>query len=170
ATEFQPEDIVGSWKMEPVAGALGVGPASGDISWFSTNEDDITARACYFDDVYTFDVNGSYSYEMDGSTWVETWQEGVTADGCGTPVAPHDNSGSYTYEATATTIKLNGEGAFIGLAKAVNAGELSNAEIMLPSDVTYTVKRYSVTNDGKKFLTLEIQAGTAFWTYRLVSE
>jgi hypothetical protein len=30
--------IVGDWKINPDEGALGVGPARGDKSWFSTND------------------------------------------------------------------------------------------------------------------------------------
>ena len=45
------QTIEGTWKMSPVAGALGVGPAVGDIGWWSNSlEEATTIRACFFDD------------------------------------------------------------------------------------------------------------------------
>jgi len=45
----------------------------------------VTTRACFFDDVYTFVEDGTYSYDLGDQTWLETWQ-GVAEDGCGAPV------------------------------------------------------------------------------------
>jgi len=45
------QTIEGTWKMSPVAGALGVGPALGDVSWWANSEGDVATRACFFDDV-----------------------------------------------------------------------------------------------------------------------
>jgi len=170
---FTAADIVGSWKLAAEAGALGVGPSSGDVSWWSNSADDLTTRACTFDDVYTFVNDGSFTIQQDGSTWVEVWQ-GATADGCAAPVSPHNGSGTYTYQATATTVKVIGSGAFLGLAKAYNGGELA-ADVTAPGDITYTVTNYSVAGDGTKSLTIEVdisanQDATAFWTVRLVSQ
>ena len=33
--------ITGTWKIEPIAGALGVGPTQGDITWWSNSEADV---------------------------------------------------------------------------------------------------------------------------------
>jgi hypothetical protein len=83
--------LSGTWKMSPEAGALMVGPGLNDGSWWSNSAADVTTRACYFDDEYVFDANGSFSNVLGSETWIEAWQ-GVAADGCGTPVAPHDGS------------------------------------------------------------------------------
>ena len=48
--------LSGTWKLAPIAGALGVGPGPGDYSWWSNNEGDVTTRACLFDDEY-IDIN-----------------------------------------------------------------------------------------------------------------
>ena len=40
-----PPAIAGDWKLAPEAGALGVGPAKGDTSWFASSEAD-SDRAC----------------------------------------------------------------------------------------------------------------------------
>ena len=154
--------MAGSWVLAPEAGALKVGPAAGNGDWWSSSEEDVTTRACYFDDHYLFMTDGSFQNIMDGETWLEAWQ-GVESDQCGTPVAPHDgtNNATWEYDAANGTITLTGLGAYLGLPKAVNAGELPNVDV--PESVTYNV----TLEDG--FMTVFIEAGTGvFWTYKLV--
>lgn len=157
-------DLVGNWKLAPVAGATGVGPTQGDTGWWANDEASVTgARACMFDDVWTFDAAGNFSYQMDGSTFLEAWQ-GAAPDGCGTPVAPFDGTGTYTFTADATSITLNGEGAFIGLPKVNNAGEISNGAAV-QSSITYMVTEYT----AGAALTLDIEAGSGvWWRFKLV--
>ncbi len=56
---------------------------------------------------YVFNTDGSFQNVVGSETWVETWQ-GAAAEGCGTPVAPHDGSATatYTYDEAAGTITL----------------------------------------------------------------
>ena len=68
------ESLTGNWRLTREAGALAVGPASDDLSWWSNNEIDVWRRACLFDDLYSFDQSGVFSQEMNSETWVETWQ------------------------------------------------------------------------------------------------
>lgn len=157
--------IVGRWKIEPVGAALAVGPTAGSTEWWSNSGDDVTTRACFFDDVYTFAEDGSFSIDMGTQTWLETWQ-GVDAEGCGTPVAPHDGSGTFTYEYSGSTLKLIGTGAHVGLPKAVNAGELPN--VAVPGDVTYQVASLS-EEGGVKRLILHIETGSGvWWSFKLI--
>lgn len=159
--------IVGNWKMEPVEGALSVGPSAGSREWWFNTAGDVTARACFFDDTYTFAADGKFSIDMGTQTWLETWQ-GVGADGCGAPKAPHVTGSNFTYEYTGATLKLIGQGAHVALPKAVNAGELPN--VAVPNDVTYQVASLTETN-GVKRMTLHIQAGTGvWWTFKLISQ
>jgi PKD repeat protein len=151
-------DLNDTWKVAPEAGALAVGPTQGDGSWWSLSEADVTTRACFIDDKYTLNADGSFSIEMDGETWLEPWQ--ADAEICGAPVAPHDGSGSYTYDATATTLTLSGEGAFMGLPKANNAGELPNVDV--PTSITYTITEFVRDGSGKR-LVLDIECGTGLW-------
>jgi PKD repeat protein len=151
-------DLNDTWKVAPEAGALAVGPTQGDGSWWSLSEADVTTRACFIDDKYTLNADGSFSIEMDGETWLEPWQ--ADAEICGAPVAPHDGSGSYTYDATATTLTLSGEGAFMGLPKANNAGELPNVDV--PTSITYTITEF-VRDGSSKRLVLDIECGTGLW-------
>lgn len=158
--------IVGNWKMEPVEGALSVGPSAGSREWWFNTAADVATRACFFDDVYTFAENGTFSINMGEQTWLEGWQ-GVAADGCGAPKAPHNGAGTYTYAYDGATLRLVGQGAHVGLPKAVNAGELPN--VAVPGEVTYQVVSLTETA-GVKRMTVQIQAGTGvWWTFKLIS-
>ena len=154
--------VGGTWMLAPIAGALKVGPEAGSGEWWSSSEEDVTARACYFDDHYVFNSDGSFQNVQDGETWLEAWQ-GVDADQCGAPVAPHDGSNPATWEYNDASgeVTLTGVGAYLGLPKAVNAGELPNVDV--PESVTYMA-----TLEGD-MMTLVIECGTGvFWTFKLV--
>ena len=77
-------DISGVWTVEPIAGAMRVGPSPGSTEWWQNSTGDVSARACFFDDKYTFGNDGSFKIDMGSTTWLETWQ-GIAADGCGAP-------------------------------------------------------------------------------------
>ena len=47
--------------MAPEAGALKVGPAPNNGDWWQSSADDVTTRACYFDDEYIFNSDGSFT-------------------------------------------------------------------------------------------------------------
>ncbi|WP_144606783.1 hypothetical protein [Algoriphagus algorifonticola] len=159
--------VVGNWKMEPVAGALAVGSSEGASDYWANGAGDVTARACFFDDVYTFNADGTFTMDMGSQTWLEAWQ-GVAADACGAPIAPHDGKGSYTYEFAGGNLKIIGKGGHVALAKVVNGAELPSVGV--PDEITYKVA--SLTEEGgKKKMTLHIEVGGgAWWTFRLVSE
>ena len=155
--------VEGVWVLAPEAGALGVGPAPGDTSWWNCDGACVAARACYYDDTYVFAPDGSFYNVLGGETWVEGWQGG--SDACGAPVAPHDGSANatYVYDDTVGTITLNGAGAYIGLPKAVNTGELPNVPV--PSSITYNV----TLTDNNNTMNVVIESGTGvFWQYKLI--
>ena len=157
--------LAGEWKLASEAGALAVGPNSGDLSWWSNTADDVTSRACLFDDVYRFGSDGAFNNMMGSKTWLETWQDGVDAEGCGTPVAAHDGSSdaTYIYDSAASTIAVSGLGAHIGLPKVHNNGELvASADAV--SSITYSIT--AMTTDT---MTLQVQYnGDAVWQFKLV--
>ncbi|MFM7628866.1 MAG: hypothetical protein ACKO44_05060 [Algoriphagus sp.] len=156
--------LVGSWKMEPVEGAMTVGPTAGSREWWFNTAADVTTRACFFDDVYTFNANGSFTMNLGTQTWLEGWQGG---NGCGTPKAPHDGKGSYTFTYDGATLRLIGQGAHVALPKAVNAGELPN--VAVPNEVSYKVVSL-VETQGVKRMTIQIETGTGvWWTFKLIS-
>lgn len=156
--------VVGTWKLAPEAGALKVGPSAGNGDWWTSDDQAVIDRACLFDDEYVFSSDGTFSNVLGSDTWLEAWQ-GVTSDECGTPVGPHDGMGSYTYVYDSSTekITLNGSGAYLGIPKANNDGELPN--VAVPSSVIYDV----VLSDNNNTMTVMIEAGSGvFWTFKLV--
>ena len=154
--------VGGTWMLAPMAGALKVGPEAGSGEWWSNSEDDVTNRACFFDDHYVFNADGSFQNIQGEDTWLEPWQ-GVDSEQCGAPVAPHDGSNPATWEYNDASgeVTLTGVGAYLGLPKAVNAGELPNVDV--PESVTYMA-----TLEGD-MMTLVIECGTGvFWTFKFV--
>ena len=95
----------------------------------------------------------------------ETWQ-GVDAESCGAPVAPHDGSAAATfvYDEAAGTLTLNGVGAYIGLAKVVNGGEVSNGATV-PASITYDVTSITSTS-----MTLGVDIGGGYWQFVLAAD
>jgi hypothetical protein len=157
--------LVGNWKLDG-EGAAGVGPAAGDISWWSADAAAVAARACWFDDVYHFGAGGNFQNFQDSETWLEPWQ-GVAAESCGAPVAPHDGSsaGTFRYDADAGTLRIGGRGSFLGLPKAVNGAELTSPGAA-PDSVTYGVQTLDA---GILTVTIETVSGT-WWTFRFARE
>ncbi|CAM4154878.1 PKD domain-containing protein [Zobellia nedashkovskayae] len=154
--------LTGTWQMAQEGGALGVGPANGDTSWWNCDAACVGVRACYYDDLFVFGADGSFQNVLGTETWTEAWQGG--ADSCGAPVAPHDGSVSatYTYDSGAGTFTLNGKGSFIGIPKPVNGAELTS-----PDDAPDAII-YNVTFDNDNTMNVSIDAGGAFWQYKLV--
>jgi hypothetical protein len=155
--------LYGSWSMAPEAGSLGVGPGLGDISWWAIDAAGVEARACFYDDEYIFGSDGSFSNVLGAETWVEGWQGG--GDACGTPVAPHDGSAlaTFAYDAAAGTVTLNGIGAYLGIPKAYNGGELTTPADA-PESITYDI---TLENDNTR-MTLDINIGGGWWRFILV--
>ena len=159
-----PSPFMGTWVMAPEAGSLGVGPTEFDVSWFSGTDDVIAERACYYNDEYVFNPDGSFRVETQGETWVEAWQ-GAQADGCAAPVAPHDatQSATWSHDQAAKTLTINGKGAYVGLPKAVNGSELG-ASADAPDSIVYNAY---LQDDGSVLVTVEAGSGV-WWNYKLI--
>jgi hypothetical protein len=155
------EMLTGNWQLSPTAGSLGVGGNQGNIGWWSTDNAEVETRSCLYDDLYTFNNDGSFVNDMGADTWIEGWQG---AEGCGAPVAPHDgsNAATYSYDASAATLTLYGLGAHIGLPKVTNDGEISS-----PADAVSSVT-YGVTAISDTAMTLDIDFGGGWWRFELV--
>lgn len=156
--------LIGDWQLAPEYGALGVGPTPGSTSYWVSDNNTVTERACLFDDLFSFSEDGTFTNVMGDETWVEPWQ-GKDPEGCSTPVAPHDgsNSASFVYDSQAKAITLSGIGAHIGLPKVVsNASELSN-----PADAPESIV-YQVTANTDTSMTLQVAYSGGYWTFKLV--
>ena len=160
SSAFTFSQVEGTWKVAPMAGALGVGPTQGDISWWSNDEASLIERACFFDDKFVFNADGSFNNVMDNETWIEGWQ-GISPDQCNTPVYPHDgsNAATWTYDETAGTITLDGVGAHLGIPKVANGFELTDPS-QAPASITYIVTTINATS-----MTLDISIGTGWWRF-----
>ncbi|WP_460189605.1 hypothetical protein [Urechidicola sp. KH5] len=155
-----PSPVEGTWRIAPEASSLQVGPAPGSGEWWFIDDAGVAQRACYYDDTYVFNSDGSFANVLGTDTWIEGWQGG--ADACGAPVAPHDGSVASTYTLSGSTLTINGAGAYLGLPKAVNAGELP--DVALPDSITYDV---TFENDNTMIVSIEAGSGV-FWTYKLI--
>jgi hypothetical protein len=157
--------LAGTWKVAPEAGSLGVGPELGDISWWAIDDAGVILRACFYDDTYVFGADGSFNNVLGTETWVEGWQGG--SDACGTPVAPHDgsNPATYTYDESAGTVTVNGVGAYLGIPKAYNGGELTTPADA-PESITYDI----TLSENNTRMTLDINVGTGWWRFILVKD
>ena len=160
-----PFNMGGTWRMEPVAGAFGVGTSEGATNWFANTSDDVNLRGCYFNDDYVFTNDGAFNNVLGDDTWIEQWQGGLEFGGCNTPVSPHDGTTDYTYvyDEAAGTLTITGLGAYIGLAKVVNGEELTDPN-NAPESVTYNVEE--IGND-KMRLTVAV-ADPGWWVFNLV--
>ena len=153
--------ITGTWTLAPVETALAVGPAKGDFGWWKVPAAEITsARTCQFDDEFVFNADGTFQNKLQNSTFLEGWQGGSFS--CGTPVAPFDGTASATwkYNATNNTITIYGKGAYLGLPKAFNGGELANVADAKDSLV------YEVAVNGN-VMSLDISIGSGYWHFEL---
>jgi len=157
-----PSPIEGTWVMAPEAGSLKVGPSPESDEWWSIDAASVADRECYYNDTYVFTA-GSFNNILGTDTWIEGWQGG--SDACGTPVAPHDGSAGATYTLNGTTLTLNGTGAYLGLSKVNNDGELPN--VAVPNSITYNV----AFSDNDNTMTVAVEAGAGvFWTFKLIKE
>ena len=160
---FTPPTWAGDWLLDPVAGALAVGPNAGSVGqWYASSAGDVDTRACLFDDIHRFNADGTYQQVMQDQTWLEGFQ-GVAEDGCGTPIAPHDGSNAATYTYTEGTVTVIGDGAFMGLAKVHNTGEdgVSGGEIT-----------YNIVSVDENYLVVNIQYAPGAdntWQFRFIN-
>ena len=155
--------LTGTWQVASEPGSLAVGPNQGSSEWWSINPAGVNERACYFDDTYVFGSDGSFSNVLGEQTWIEGWQAGF--DGCGEPVAPHDgtNPATYSFDESSGLLTISGLGAYIGLPKATNSGEINNPADA-PSSITYIV---DLVDDSTAIIDIEAGPGV-WWRYKLV--
>ncbi len=154
--------VEGTWRVASELQSLGVGPTQGDFTWWSVDQAVLDARPCFFDDQYIFNADGTFQNVLGDETWLEPWQ-GMDPEGCGAPIAPHDGSAAATWSDDGSSITITGTGAYLGLPKVHNNGELSN-----PSEAVASIT-YPYTIDGDK-MTIDIDFGGGFWHFVLQKE
>ena len=169
STEEEPTDpFVGTWVLAPSAGSLAVGPAPGDYSWWSISADDVSTRNCLFDDEYVFNEDGTFTNNLGSATWLEAWQDGVTNEGCGTPIAPHNGETVGSWSNDDNTVTVVGNGVYMGLAKVHNTGENGS-----PANDTITYNYLFSNNNNTLELTISgwlADPANATWYFRFVKQ
>ena len=160
------EMLIGGWKLAPEYGAMGVGPQPGDTSFWVIDSGAVAERACLFDDIFSFSEDGTFENLMGGETWIESWQ-GVSQDGCGAPVTPHDGSveATFSYDDVSKVITLYGVGAHIGIPKVVSDAPELGDPADAPDSIVYQV--FANTSDT---MTLVVAYSGGYWTFKLVRD
>ena len=170
------------WKLAG-EGSYVVGPTAGANDWWpGLDAQGVIDRACQMDDEFIFTDGGTMEYDSKGMVWHEDYIGGPNmCEDESALMSPYDvlGSGTHSFEVTEAngndpaTVKVVGDGAFIGFHKAFNGGELNAANSVGPaSEITYTVLDYASTSSGETLtLTIDISAdGTAWWTIKMFSE
>jgi len=155
-----------TWKLAPEAKSLGVGPGEGNTDWWAIDDANVATRACLYDDEYKFNADGSFENVLGDQTWGEPWQK-VDPEACSAPIAPHDGSAiaTWDFDADAMEVTITGKGAYLGLAKVHNTGELASPDDAVAS-ITYPV---SMSADGKK-MTIDMNYGGDGWWHFVLAK
>jgi hypothetical protein len=173
--EFMTSCTERTWTLAPIAGSLWVGPPDGSQTWWAIGATAATDRPCAYNDEWVFKADGSVEYDTKGDIWAETYM-GVAADGCfpesvltGAQAAWGSGTHAFTLmPATATApdqLKMEGLGAFIGLPKAANGGEVFSPI----NSITYDILWTNEDANGVRTMEIEVNWGTGLWRYTLQS-
>ena len=170
-----------TWKLNPDAGAYKVGPNSDDGSWWSNGTGDVPARACEFNDTYTFTFNaaGTFVYDNKGDFYADGYM-GVNGNDCETnsqftTVQKPWGSGNFNYTVAEKSgskglgqVTVAGLGAHIGLQKVTSNGEVTSGPV---SSITYDI--IAMTHDAGGFdlikLGVALPNNGGWWTFTLRS-
>lgn len=124
---------------------LEVGPYDHSTIWWAVglNNDELAGRPCMLNDEWTFGRDLSMAFDDKGDYWAEgsVYPDGAN-NKCASSAEPMLNkagadvsawsSGTHTFELTQTTLKVIGNGAYLGLSK-------------VGTDLEYTEPQQSVT-------------------------
>ncbi len=174
-----------TWKLNPAGGAYMVGPGPGNGSWWSSVAGDVTARACEFNDEYTFHFNatGTFEYDNKGDYFSDGYI-GTSPDpgACKpnsslTPAHQPWGSGSFNFSVVGGAgvnglgqLTVRGVGAHIGLQKVHNGGETTSGPVS--NAITYDIleMQSNVGGNGYDILKLGVHiGGDGWWTFTLRS-
>lgn len=171
------------WKLIPQAGAFKVGPGPDNGSWWSSGTAEVSARACEFNDEFTFrfDPEGTFIYDNKG----DFFGDGYLANGS-TSCEPAANltgeqaawnSGTFNFSVVENAgveglgqLTLKGRGAHIGVKKAHNGGETPTGPA--GESVTYDILEMTQDAGGQGYDLLKLGVhigGEGWWTFTLRS-
>lgn len=170
------------WRFNPDAGAFKVGDQGPDAgNWWSSTADDITGRACEFNDEFTFQFNaeGTFIYDNKGDFYADGYL-GSASTSC-EPASNLSgdqaawNSGTFSFSVIEGTgvnglgqLVLTGRGAHIGIKKAHNGGETPTGPV--GNSITYDILAMDQNVGGQGYDILKIGVnigGSGWWTFTL---
>lgn len=172
-----------TWRYNPAAGALKVGPGPDNGEWWSSGVGDVTGRSCEFNDEFTFsfDAEGTFEYDNKGDFYADGYL-GNRTTGC-EPASNLSgdqalwNSGTFRFAVSENggvnglgQLRLVGKGAHIGVKKAHNGGETENGPV--GDYVLYDVLNIerNVDGEGYDLITIGVNiGGDAWWSFTLRS-
>ncbi|MBK1438622.1 PKD domain-containing protein [Parapedobacter sp. ISTM3] len=171
------------WRLNPEAGAFKVGEGPDNGNWWSSGAGDVQARACEFNDEFTFrfDAQGTFAYDNKGDLFADGYL-GTGSTAC----EPASNltgdqaawdSGTFSFSVIEGAginglgqLRLNGRGAHIGVKKAHNGGETPGGPV--GNSVTYDIlaMEQNVNGEGYDILKIGVNiGGPGWWTFTLRS-
>lgn len=160
-----------TWRLNPEAGALLVGPPGLTETWWQSGDNEVSERFCAWDDTWTFFEDGTMVYDTKGDIWGEDYL-GFDFSCVATADMPEDvaawGDGEHEYIAIEATqqIQLNGLGAFMGIPKAANGQEVG----FPVGSITYDVREKRTNADGKDVLVIEVDYTAGIWQFTFVAE
>ena len=173
-----------TWYLVREGIALGIGTAqNNNVHWSFGGVTPLGDRPCILDDSFTFHSDGTFEFNSNNTIWVDLEANGgwlgPNVEGCfeenstnltsvnGDDLSSFGNGGTYTYEydVAAQTLKLFGEGAYIGLANKTASGD---------SFIPLSEKTYDIfnTDEGATVDSLQMSIAVSdgnFWNFYLVS-
>jgi PKD repeat protein len=176
-----------TWKLlRTVTGSrwpLEVGPFDRSAVWWGLGRDnqDIIIRPCTMNDEFTFERNGSYTYNSNGDFWAEG---GVfePANVCAASTAANlvgpggidlsaFGDGTHSFSLGSNTLTVSGLGAFIGLPKIGTDAEVSVPQLSVTYDIVKLVEGSTDTliiETNWKFAGNTTGTDDAYWRITLV--
>lgn len=178
-------DTQKTWILQRQEVALGIGPSATSVEWWSFGGvTPFADRPCILDDEYTFTLDGDFILDSKGTMFLDGTGNGgwnnTNPDVCNDEseidwtsegsidVSAFANGGDYTYTFDGSTLTLQGEGVYIGLANKSNAGDLGSESA--PQDqIVYQIIRL-VDGEEVDSLQLSMKVGEeeTYWNFWLV--
>lgn len=174
-----------TWYLQREGVALGIGPVPGDNQWWSFGGvTPLGDRPCILDDQFIFHRDGKFEFNSNMTIFIDSegnggWLGAGVPEGCyddtdpsnmtavtGEDLSSFASGDNYTYvfDASASTLTINGLGAYIGLAN-----KLADGDNYIPQQT----KEYTVFNfaAGAVADTLQVALASAAqsWNFNLVS-
>ncbi len=165
------------WRFIREGVAMGIGPdAAGYTTWWSLSNNGL--RPCIFHQTWTFNADGTMTFDDAGSMWGEgfvfettdfnetcfdaTAANMVNKDGVDVS-AWLSGTHNFEYNPTLGKLTLTGEGAWMGLIKVTAGGDVAVPQQSVEYDIVITEE------EGYDLLVLSVTGDGFYWQFNYVS-